>query len=130
MNIPLMHYVAAGFTALYGLVSIVGGLMGYLNKGSTASLIAAGVAGVLLLLCAVGVFLAAWPVASLIGAIIVSLALVGRFASVLISNREKLGEFVGTTAGMVAIIVVIGGVLVIIVSVAALFTEARPPATP
>jgi hypothetical protein len=83
----------------------------------------------LLLLCALGVFLATWPVASLIGAIIVSLALVGRFTSVLISYREKLGEFAGTTAGMVAIIVVIGGVLVIILSVVALFTESRPPAT-
>jgi len=45
---PSLHLSAAGVTALYGLVSIGGGLVGYLRAGSTPSLLAGGGAGVLL----------------------------------------------------------------------------------
>ena len=54
-NTPTVQVIAAALTALYGVISIVGGYIGY-TKGSNASLIAGGIAGVLLLVYAAGVF--------------------------------------------------------------------------
>ena len=52
---PTVQIIAAGLTALYGLISLIGGYIGYAKAGSTASLIAGGVSGILLLLLAAGV---------------------------------------------------------------------------
>jgi uncharacterized membrane protein (UPF0136 family) len=73
-KMPTFHLAAVALTAIYGLVSLVGGTIGYLKANSVASLVAGGLAGVLLLLCAAGT--TRWPFGSLMGAVIVSLVLV------------------------------------------------------
>jgi uncharacterized membrane protein (UPF0136 family) len=119
-TVPTVHLIAVVVTALYGLVSLVGGVMGFM-KGSTASLIAGGIAGVLLLLCAFGI--TRLPVWSLAGAIVISLALLGRFGVAVVRNFD-LSE----RAGVVAFVMTVGGVLVILAAAIALATSGRPPA--
>jgi uncharacterized membrane protein (UPF0136 family) len=123
-----MYGTAAGAMAVYGLVSIGLGLTGYLRAGSLPSLIAGGVAGLLLWLCAFG--LTRWPVTSLIAAILISLALVGRFAPKVIKEIGNLGELTGTLLGVTAVVMAVGGVVVIVFSVIALFTRGSSPPTP
>ena len=88
MNVP---YTLAGqylfaFFALFGTVTILGGIQGYLNARSVASLVAGAVSGVLLL---AGAFL--WHGGSVKGGpillFIVSLALLGRFAPSLLRGK-------------------------------------------
>jgi uncharacterized membrane protein (UPF0136 family) len=128
LNVPTTQLIAAAAMAAYGLISIVGGILGF-AKGSNVSLAAGGVAGILLLLCAIGVF-RNFPVPSLIGAVLISLLLVGRFTIVLAQHRDDLGQHMGTTAGIVGIVMIVGGVLVLLLSGLALVTESRPPTLP
>jgi uncharacterized membrane protein (UPF0136 family) len=121
-SVPTTHLIALGIMALYGVVSIVGGIMGYVRADSVISLVAGGIAGVLLLLCAAGVFYS--PAVSLGGGIIISVALLGRFLPNLIRHRDELGGFLSTAGGMVALIMVIGGLLVVAFSALALATRA------
>ena len=67
------------------------------------------------------------PTVSLSGAIVIAVALLGKFVPSLLSQR---GESLTTFKGMVPLIMVIGGVLVIIVAALALATRARPPSVP
>jgi uncharacterized membrane protein (UPF0136 family) len=120
---PTLHVVAAVVTALYGLVSLGGGLLGYVRAGSVASIIAGGIAGILLLLCAFGIF--RMPVASLAGAIIIAVALLGRFVGTLAKHSEDFGEFAGSVLGVTALLIVAGGVLVIVVAALALVMYTR-----
>lgn len=120
-----MQPIAAILIGLYGLASIVGGLIGYFKAGSTASVAAGVPAGVILLVCAAGCYFQR-PVPALAGAIIVSLALVGFFGSKVVSHMDKLGEFVQSPAGPRTVAMLVGGLLVIIASAAAL--ASRPPA--
>jgi uncharacterized membrane protein (UPF0136 family) len=109
-NTPTVQIIAAALTALYGVISIVGGYIGF-TKGSNASLIAGGIAGVLLLLCAAGVFVK--PGWSLGGALVISLALVGRFVGVLMQNREHIGAVLNEGKGITAYVMIVGGICVI-----------------
>jgi uncharacterized membrane protein (UPF0136 family) len=124
-GVPTTYWIAVVITALYGLVSIAGGILGYVRADSVASLVAGGISGLLLLLCAVGVFYA--PALSLGGAIVIAVLLLGRFLPSLVKERDQLGDFVSTTKGTVALTMVIGGVLVIIFSAWALATRSSPP---
>jgi uncharacterized membrane protein (UPF0136 family) len=119
------HWVAAVLTGLYGLISLAGGITGYITKHSTMSLVAGVVSGILLLLCAVGVIRLS-PFWSLIGAIILALLLAGRFTGQLVTKASEMTELLRITA----IVMVVGGVIVIIAAVVALLTEARPPSIP
>ena len=47
--------VAAAVVASYGLLSLIGGFIGYLKANSAASLMAGSISGVLLVLCAYGI---------------------------------------------------------------------------
>ena len=109
--VPVVQLIAACITALYGLISLIGGYIGYAKAGSTASLIAGGISGVLLLLCAGGVFVR--PTWSLIGALVVSLALVGRFASVLAKESDHLGQVLNEGKGITAYVMITCGALVV-----------------
>jgi uncharacterized membrane protein (UPF0136 family) len=117
---PLMHIVAAIVAVIYGLVSIVGGSIGF-AKGSKISLVAGGIAGVLLLASSYGVF--RWPIWSLGAAIVVSLLLVGRFAPKLFSSGES-------DPSAIAYVMVIGGLLVVALSGLAMLSERNPPPSP
>jgi uncharacterized membrane protein (UPF0136 family) len=126
-GIPPVQLIAAGITALYGLISLGGGILGYQLKGSTASLVAGGIAGLLLLACAAGVF--RQPVWSLVGAIIVALALLGRFAMVTFQHKGELGSFLNEGSGITAYVMIVGGGLVVLAAGLALLAEAAPPAS-
>jgi len=62
-------------TVFYGLLSIGGGLMGYLKSQSKVSLISGGVSGILLLILA-GMMNAGYQWAVIVAAIIISLLII------------------------------------------------------
>jgi uncharacterized membrane protein (UPF0136 family) len=91
---------------VFGLLTIAGGIMGFVKAGSTASIIAGSISGILLL---VGAFLIpSNVVAGLVLAGIVSLLLAGRFVPAFI----KTGHFM--PAGMMSILSVIGIVMALV----------------
>lgn len=126
-DLPLMHKVAIGAIAAYGLISLIGGLMGF-RAGSTASLVAGGIAGVLLLIAAVGVLYS--PFWSLLGALVIALGLLGRFAPRALQGLGNFGDFISTTVGKTALIMTLGGLAVAILAGLALATRAGPPTPP
>lgn len=91
---------------VFGLLTIVGGVMGYAKAGSTASIIAGSISGILLLLAAfllpdhlaVGLALAA----------VVSIALAGRFVPAFIKTGHLM------PAGLMSVLSVIGFIVAII----------------
>lgn len=103
---------AACLTGGYGLAALVLGVLGAL-KGSWISLAAGGGAGVLLLLCAFA--MKRWPVPALIGAILVSLALIGRFAPSLLQHRYDLAAYLPMLSGVRDAVLIAGGLLVVVV---------------
>ena len=91
---------------IFGLLTIAGGVMGYLKAGSTASIIAGSISGILLLLAAF--LLPNYFAAGLVLAALVSIALAGRFVPAFI----KTGHFM--PAGMMSVLSVIGLVVAIV----------------
>ena len=91
---------------IFGLLTILGGVMGYVRAGSTASIIAGSVSGILLLVAA---FLLPNNVAvGLVLAGLVSILLAGRFLPAFLKTGSVM------PAGMMAALSVIGVVMVIL----------------
>ena len=91
---------------VFGLLTIVGGIIGFVRAGSTASIIAGSISGILLLVAA---FLLPGNVtAGLALARVVSLLLAGRFLPAFL----KTGAFM--PAGMMSILSVIGLIVAIL----------------
>ena len=91
---------------VFGVLTIVGGIIGYASKGSVPSIIAGSIAGVLLL---VGAFvLPNHLVAGLAIGLIVSLLLAGRFLPKFIKTGNAM------PAGMMSILSVIGIVMALV----------------
>jgi uncharacterized membrane protein (UPF0136 family) len=91
---------------VFGLLTIIGGVIGYVKAGSTASIIAGSVAGILLLI-------AAWvlPTNVMLGlalAGIVSILLAGRFVPAFIKTHHVM------PAGLMSVLSVIGIVVAIV----------------
>lgn len=102
---------AAGLSGLYGLVSLTGGIIGFVKANSLPSLLAGGGAGLLLLCCA---FLTLRkPLAGLIGSAVIALALLGRFVPGVLKDEPS----------PVALVMTSGGVLVLLSSGLALATR-------
>lgn len=97
--------LAVVLTGVYGLVALIGGTIGYLKAGSVASLIAGGGSGLLLIGCAL--LARQKPKAGMIGAIVLSVLLVGRF----VSASAAAGNL-----APVALTMILGGVVVIVIS--------------
>src|SRR5262249_13346666 len=123
-----VQLIAAIVTALYGLISLVGGCIGYAKAGSTASLVAGGVSGILLLICAGGVYVR--PSWSLIGAIIISLALAARFAATLAKESDRVAQVLNEGRGVTAYVMITFGVFVIVAAALALLAGPPQSATP
>ena len=105
-----MIRTAAVVALLYGLVSIAGGLQGFIVKKSMPSLIAGSAAGILLLLAAWFAFRLSWI--GLIGALVVSLALVGRFLPAYLKDTTNLWPaLVMAALGAVTVVVQVLGIL-------------------
>ena len=119
MNPPATPWAAAAAgAAVYGLIALAGGVMGYVNKGSKPSLIAGGVSGLALVVCGFGIWLGhIWAV---VVALIIALLLAGRFASSLAKQSRTGAGITRTVIGTVGVIMVIGGMIEIILAVWAL----------
>ena len=95
---------------LFGFLTIVGGVIGYVTKHSTASIIAGSICGALLIFA--GVLVATKVQPALILGLLISLALAGQFIPKLI----KSGGFM--PAGLMSGLSVIGAVLTLITLIA------------
>lgn len=97
------HKLAASLAGAYGLIALIGGLIGFIKAGSVASLVAGGGSGVLLIVGAA--LVARKPKVGLILSLVVSLLLLGRFASTAIAAGGP---------STLALVMIIGGLAVII----------------
>jgi uncharacterized membrane protein (UPF0136 family) len=98
----MLHTVAIAVAAGYGVLSLVGGIMGYVKAKSRASLIAGGVSGVLLL---GGALLAASQPALGLGLTsLISAALVARFAKSAFGKRASSVAYVMVGGGVAALV--------------------------
>jgi uncharacterized membrane protein (UPF0136 family) len=97
---------AKTYFIIFGLLTIAGGVFGYIRAGSTASIIAGSVAGVALLVAAF--LLPGNAVAGLLIGGLISVLLAGRFVPAFL----RTGDFM--PAGMMAILSVIGVIVAII----------------
>jgi len=91
---------------VFGLLTIVGGVIGYARAGSMASIIAGSVSGILLLVAAF--LLPNNAAAGLALGAVVSILLAGRFVPAFL----KTGDFM--PAGMMSILSVIGLIVAIV----------------
>ena len=91
---------------IFGLLTIIGGVMGYVRAGSMASIIAGSVSGILLLVAAF--LMGNNVVAGLALAAVVSILLAGRFVPAFMKN----GDFM--PAGMMSVLSVIGIIMAIV----------------
>jgi len=122
----MFRYLAGIAALLYGLVSIAGGVLGYVNKDELPSLAAGGACGLILLLCGVGIFKGPKTAfLSLLGAALVSLALVGFFVYESLQNWDNLGAFFQSTFGKTAAVMMGGGLVVLILSLLAVYRRVR-----
>jgi uncharacterized membrane protein (UPF0136 family) len=90
---------------IFGALTIVGGVIGYVKAGSTPSIIAGSITGILLLIAAF--ILPEHRVAGLATALIVSLLLAGQFVPKFIRTGKVM------PAGMMSILSVIGIIVAI-----------------
>ena len=95
-----MLEIAKNYYFVFGGLAIAGGIMGFVKKGSMASLIAGGLSGILLLIAAL--WLKDKPQNGLILGAVVSLALAGRFLPAFLKKFDWM------PAGLMAVLSVIG----------------------
>ena len=78
------------FYLVFGIVTIVGGMMGYVSKRSVASLVAGGICGALLLYAGFRIHSPQLPNESLILGLVVSVVLAGRFIPNYIEKKAPI----------------------------------------
>lgn len=94
---------------LYGLLSIVGGVIGYKTAGSKVSLISGGISGVLLLVGGIASFLGqSW---GLILATIITAILIIVFIARLLKTKKFMPAGLMIMGGVIVLIVTLPGVL-------------------
>jgi uncharacterized membrane protein (UPF0136 family) len=91
---------------IFGLLTIAGGVMGYAKVGSTASLIAGSISGILLLVAAF--VIPSSPVPGIILGGIVSLLLIGYFLPKFLSTHALM------PAGMMSLLSIIGVIMAVL----------------
>lgn len=91
---------------IFGLLTIVGGVMGYVKAGSTASLIAGSISGILLLVAAF--LLPSYLVVGLALGAVVSILLAARFVPVFLKTHQVM------PAGLMSVLSVIGIIMAIV----------------
>jgi len=105
-NFTRMIGPAKIYFIVFGLLTIVGGVIGYAKAGSTISLIAGSICGILLLLAAY--LLPGNLVVGLALAAVVSIALAGKFLPAFIKTGQMM------PAGMMSVLSVIGLIMAIV----------------
>ena len=91
---------------IFGLLTILGGVIGYVKAGSTASIIAGSIAGILLLIAAL--LLPGNLALGLALAAVISIALAGRFIPAFIKTGHLM------PAGVMSVLSVIGIIMAIV----------------
>ena len=91
---------------VFGLLTIAGGIIGYVSKGSMPSIIAGSIAGLALL--AAAFLLPGYVVAGLALAAVVSILLAGRFVPAFIKTGAPM------PAGMMSVLSVLGVIMAIV----------------
>jgi uncharacterized membrane protein (UPF0136 family) len=129
----VIYKVAATLIALYGVLSMVGGIIGYVKANSTASLATGVPAGAILVFSAIGIFYNPRP--SLVAALVVALLIGGFFGSKLVRSAGDLRGFIASSAGPRTLAMTVGALIVIAVSAAALASgsgsqQPRPTTAP
>jgi uncharacterized membrane protein (UPF0136 family) len=114
-----LTWLGAGIATFgYGVLALSGGIQGYVRKGSMPSLIAGGISGIVLIVCAVGDWFQLWYAA--VVAILVSVLLIGRFAGTLARENRVSGGVLVTPLGKIAVAVVLLGICTILLNAIAL----------
>ena len=111
-----LQKAAAGLAVGYGLVSLIGGIIGFVSKGSVVSMVAGAVSGCVLFFGAY--LLPRKPKGALLTLLLISLTLTGRFVRA------------STSAGpsSIAVVMILGGALVTLASGLALGKLRSAPA--
>jgi uncharacterized membrane protein (UPF0136 family) len=104
--IALMLGPAKIYFLIFGVLTIAGGIVGFVKAGSTASLIAGSITGILLLIA--GFLLPEHQMAALSIALIVSLLLAGQF----VPKFFRTGKVM--PAGMMSVLSLIGLVVAVV----------------
>ncbi len=94
------------YLIIFGILTIAGGVIGYVNKGSLPSIIAGSISGILLL--AAAFLLPQHLVAGLALGLLVSLLLAGQFLPKFIRTGQAM------PAGMMSVLSVIGIILTLL----------------
>ena len=87
---------------IFGLLTIAGGVMGYVKAGSTASIIAGSIGGVLLLVAAF--LLPNQLVPALTIGVVVSLLLAGRFVPAFFRSNKLMPDGIMALLSLLAIV--------------------------
>lgn len=90
----------------FGVLTIVGGIIGYVSKGSMPSIIAGSVSGILLLIAAF--LLPNNAAAGLVLAAVISILLAGRFIPAFIRTGDLM------PAGMMSVLSAIGAIVAVV----------------
>jgi uncharacterized membrane protein (UPF0136 family) len=90
---------------LFGVMTIVGGVMGYVKAHSTASIVAGSIAGILLIFA--GVLVASKTQPGLILGLLISLALAGRFIPAFATKGGWMPAGLMSALSVIAIILTI-----------------------
>jgi uncharacterized membrane protein (UPF0136 family) len=90
---------------VFGILTIVGGLIGFLKAGSTISLVSGSIAGILLLLAAF--LLPTQFGAGLAIALIVSVLLAGRFIPHLVKTGKVMPDAMMSVLSVIGIVVAV-----------------------
>ncbi|MEY2497105.1 MAG: hypothetical protein QOD12_661 [Verrucomicrobiota bacterium] len=91
---------------IFGLLTIVGGVIGFVKAGSTASIIAGSISGILLLVAAF--LLPQNLTAGLILAVVISILLAGRFVPAFLKTGQAM------PAGLMSVLSVLGVIVAIV----------------
>jgi uncharacterized membrane protein (UPF0136 family) len=98
--------VAKIYFIVFALLTIIGGIMGYVSKGSVPSVVAGSISGIALIVAAF--LLPGNYVAGLIIGLLVSVALAGRFVPAFVKSGQLM------PAGMMSVLSVIGIIVAIV----------------
>jgi len=96
--------LAQTVVTVYGLFTLIGGIIGYVKAKSNMSLIAGAISGILLLICAMG--MASRSVTFYVGVIAISLALGIRFSSTWLQKRKWMPDLIMASLSLLSLIVV------------------------